>query len=81
MTLTHVHLYYPSDIDSTGSLSAQVRTWYDLRTVAAAIGGTAIGSLATVVVRLRGFPPETQLLWPRTEFEAAKALSLAATGG
>lgn len=78
MSISQVHIYYPSPVDLTGATTgSQTTTAFDLRMVISWSNNSTYGSN----VRIRGFPPEVQMFWNKAEFETAKALSLAATGG
>ncbi len=77
---SNVHCYFPSIVNpSTGNLTSQTVTWFDLRKILAASTIASIGSTAMVEVTLLA-SGDTMIKprWPKTEFEAAKALSLAA---
>lgn len=80
MTVSNVHIYYPSQITPvTGVLVAQTVSAFDLRKIICWNDGTAVGATAIVNVRY-DFNGSIAQIWPKTEFEAAKTASLAAGG-
>jgi hypothetical protein len=79
MTIINAHIYYPSAVDSSGGLTAQTVSGFDLRDIICWNDATAI--VATTMVNVRyDFNGTVVLLWPKVEFEAAKLASLAAGG-
>ncbi len=81
MTITNVHIYYPSDVTpGTGDLVSQETTAYDLRKVVGWADLDTIASTDRIKVRLEAYN-ESTLTWPKDEFETAKTLSLTAILG
>ncbi len=81
MTLSNVHIYYPGTVNlTTGVVSAQTTSWYDLRAVTSGWTDITIGSTVTFRPRIKGLNVDSGLVWSKTEFETAKGLSLAGGG-
>jgi hypothetical protein len=83
MTISNVHIYYPSIVDAAGDVTTQGVRWYDIRHVITAGDIATRGSTTMVQVAIDGleFAYQQQAMqWSKTEFETAKSASLAAGG-
>ncbi len=81
MTLSNAHIYYPGLVHpTTGVVSSQTVSWYDLRAVTSGWTDVTIGSTVTFKPRIKGLNVDSGLTWSKTEFETAKAASLTAGG-
>lgn len=80
MTVVSPQIYYPSAITPvTGVLVPQTTSAYDLRKILLWNDSTPVGATATVLV-CYDMNGTVRLIWPKAEYEVAKAASLAAGG-
>ncbi len=79
MSITHVHIYFPSSIDpSSGDLVDNETVGYDLRQVVSwsPVSDIGVAETEAVQVRVIGLPFDARIVWPKDEFESAKQASL-----
>ncbi len=75
MTVTSVHIYYPSAITPvTGVLVPQTTSAFDLRQLINWSDSTAVGATTTVQVCFDR-NGTVRMTWPKDEFEAAEQAS------